>query len=77
MTGNDMCEYTVSSTAADRLDRAFFLNCAVEVLSNVVANTYKEKLKDLTGYDVDDIQLMINACAYEASMEIGAVMDLL
>lgn len=72
-----MCEYTVSSTAADRLDRAFFLNCAVEVLSNVVANTYKEKLKDLTGYDVDDIQLMINACAYEASMEIGAVMDLL
>lgn len=77
MTGNDICEVTSYSTVADRLDRAFFLNCAVEVLSNVVANTYKEKLKDLTGRDADDIQLMINACAYEANLEISTVMELL
>ena len=77
MTGNDMCEYTVNSTAADRLDRAFFLSCAVEVLSNIIVNTFEGKLKEKTGHDVDDIQLMINACAYEASMEIGAVMDIL
>ena len=77
MTGNDICEVTSYSTVADRLDRAVFLNCAVEVLSNVVANTCKEKLKDLTGRDADDIQLMINACAYEANLEISTVMELL
>lgn len=77
MTKNDMCEYTFNSTVSDRLDRAFFLNCAVEVLSNIIVNTYRGKLKEETGYDVDDIQLMINACAYEAGLEIGAVMETL
>ena len=53
MTGNDMCEYTVNSTAADRLDRAFFLNCAVEVLSNIIVNTRKSQGGTGTGKQED------------------------
>lgn len=65
---NIECRNSTSGTLLDRVDRAYWLNCGIEMLSEIIASSNGEE-----SYSNDEIALMIRAFSWELGAELGAI----
>ena len=67
---NTVCGNPTCASIKDRMDRAYFLTAAIEMLSEAVIDAPYRKL---AGYDAEDMLNTIQGIAWELQSEITSV----
>lgn len=65
-----VCGNPTSATIRDRMDRAFFLTVAIDIISEAAIEA---PYKKTAGYDAEDMLNTIQAIAWELNTEITSV----